>query len=204
MITSPVAGFLIGALLMYFLFLVLQRFSPHFVQTLFGKLQILSAAFMAHSHGTNDAQKTMGIILMLLTTAGHKQWASVHHHILWHEHNVALWIILSCTGAMALGTMFGGWRIVKTMGSKLTRLQPVGGICAESAAAAALFFTSAQGIPVSTTHTITGAIVGVGSLKRLSAPRWRIAGQVLWAWVLTIPGSAALAALAGALLSAAG
>ena len=146
--------------------------------------QLVSAAAFSLGHGANDAQKTMGIILALLIAGGKVNASS----------GVPLWVVLSAHTAIGLGTLFGGWRIVRTMGTKLTKLQPVGGVCAESSAAAVLFFVSAKGIPVSTTHTITGAIVGVGSSNRLSAVRWGVARRVAWAWVLTIPGSAIMAA----------
>jgi len=151
----------------------------------FRRGQVLSAAAFSLGHGGNDAQKTMGIILAVLIATEH----------LPKNADVPMWVVLSAHTAIALGTMFGGWRIVKTMGSKITRLQPVGGVAAESAAALTLFATSYGGIPVSTTHTITGAIVGVGSARRLSAVRWGVASQVVWAWVLTIPGAFAMAAV---------
>jgi len=151
----------------------------------FRRGQLFSAAAFSLGHGGNDAQKTMGIILAVLIASNH----------LPANADVPTWVVLSAHTAIALGTMFGGWRIVKTMGSKITKLQPVGGVAAESAAAATLFATSYAGIPVSTTHTITGAIVGVGSSRRLSAVRWGVAGQVVWAWVLTIPGAFLIAAL---------
>jgi PiT family inorganic phosphate transporter len=151
----------------------------------FRRGQLASAAAFSLGHGGNDAQKTMGIILAVLIAAGS----------LPPDADVPLWVVLSAHLAIGLGTLFGGWRIVKTMGFKLTRLQPSGGVAAESAAALTLFFASAQGIPVSTTHTITGAIVGVGAARRLSAVRWRVARRVVWAWVLTIPGAAIVAAL---------
>jgi PiT family inorganic phosphate transporter len=157
----------------------------------FRRGQLISAAAYSLGHGANDAQKTMGVILALLIAAKEVGPRS----------DVPLWVVLAAHTAIALGTLSGGWRIVRTMGSKLTRLQPVGGICAESAAAAALFFTSAQGIPVSTTHTITGAIVGVGSANRISAVRWNVARRVLWAWVATIPGAAVVAALTYGIVS---
>ena len=150
----------------------------------FRALQLVSAAAYSLGHGANDAQKTMGVILALLIAADYVGAGA----------DVPLWVVLSAHTAIALGTLSGGWRIVKTMGSRITRLQPVGGVCAESAAAGTLFFTSAAGIPVSTTHTITGAIVGVGSVQRLSAVRWGVAGRVVWAWILTIPGAAAVSA----------
>jgi PiT family inorganic phosphate transporter len=141
--------------------------------------QILSGGLLSLAHGTNDAQKTMGIILAVLIATRHVSPTS----------GVPLWVVLAAHTAIGLGTLTGGWRIVKTMGSRITRLQPVGGVAAESAAAVTLFFTSSAGIPVSTTHTITGAIVGVGAANRLSAVRWGVAGRVVWAWILTIPGS---------------
>jgi PiT family inorganic phosphate transporter len=151
----------------------------------FRRAQLVSAAAFSLGHGANDAQKTMGVILAVLIAEGQVNKSS----------GVPLWVVLSAHAAIGLGTLTGGWRIVKTMGSKITRLTPVGGVAAESAAAVTLFFTSAQGIPVSTTHTITGAIVGVGASKRLSAVRWGVASRVVWAWVLTIPGAFAIAAL---------
>ena len=157
---------------------------------LVGSLQLVSAAAFSLGHGANDAQKTMGIIAALLVGA-HKLDANV----LKETDAMPLWIVLSCHSMIALGTMFGGWRIVRTMGNKLTRLQPMGGVCAESAAAATLFFASYKGIPVSTTHTITGAIVGVGSADRMSAVNWNVASRVVWAWVFTIPGAALVAML---------
>ena len=148
------------------------------------------AAAFSLGHGANDAQKTMGIIAALLIGAKH-----LDKSVLDNPDGLPLWIVLSCHAAIALGTMMGGWKIVRTMGTKLTKLEPMGGVCAETAAAATLFFASHNGIPVSTTHTITGAIVGVGSANRMSAVRWNVARRVLWAWVLTIPGSAAVAIL---------
>jgi PiT family inorganic phosphate transporter len=152
----------------------------------FRRTQLFSAAAYSLGHGSNDAQKTMGVILALLIGAG----------LVNSDAGVPLWVVLSCHAAIALGTLSGGWRIVHTMGSKITRLQPVGGASAETAAAATLFFTAAQGIPVSTTHTITGAIVGVGTTHRLSAVRWGVARRVVWAWILTIPGAFVVAWLA--------
>jgi PiT family inorganic phosphate transporter len=158
----------------------------------FRSLQLVSAGAYSLGHGANDAQKTMGVILALLIATGEVGKSS----------DVPLWVVLASHTAIALGTLTGGWRIVKTMGSKLTRLKPVGGVCAESAAAGMLFFTSAQGIPVSTTHTITGGIVGVGASQRLAAVRWGVAGRVVWAWVFTIPGAALVAALAYGIIQA--
>ena len=152
----------------------------------------MSAAAYSLGHGANDAQKTMGIILALLIAGGH---ASANE-------GVPIWVVLSAHTAIALGTLTGGWRIVKTMGSKITRLQPVGGVCAESAGALTLFATSAAGIPVSTTHTITGSIVGVGTSRRLSAVRWDVASRVVWAWVLTIPAAFVMAAITYGIVAA--
>jgi len=160
----------------------------------FRRGQLASAAAFSLGHGGNDAQKTMGIILAVLIAVG----------TLPPDAEVPLWVVLSAHTAIALGTLFGGWRIVKTMGFKLTKLQPAGGVAAETAAAATLFFASAQGIPVSTTHTITGAIVGVGAARRLSAVRWRVAGRVVWAWVFTIPGAALVAGVVSLIVGALG
>jgi PiT family inorganic phosphate transporter len=151
----------------------------------FRKGQLFSAALYSLGHGGNDAQKTMGIIASLLFSAG----------LLGKEFHIPFWIVISCHTAIALGTMSGGWRIVKTMGQKVAKLRPVDGFCAESGAATSLFVASALGIPVSTTHTITGAIMGVGSLKRMSAVRWGVAGNIVWAWIITIPCSAAISAI---------
>ena len=158
----------------------------------FRRGQLVSAATFSLGHGGNDAQKTMGIILAVLIAVGNVP----------ADAEVPLWVVLSAHAAIALGTLFGGWRIVKTMGFKLTKLQPSGGVAAESAAAATLFFASAQGITVSTTHTITGAIVGVGAARRMSAVRWRVAGRVLWAWIFTIPGAALVAGIFSLIMEA--
>jgi PiT family inorganic phosphate transporter len=174
----------LGSLMMVIVAWVFRRTSPIRVDRWFRRLQLLSAGLYSLGHGGNDAQKTMGVILALLIATGE----------LGKNAEVPFWVVLSCHAAIALGTLTGGWRIVKTMGSKLTRLKPVGGVCAESAAAGMLFFTSAQGIPVSTTHTITGGIVGVGASQRLAAVRWGVAQRVVWAWVFTIPGAAVMAA----------
>jgi PiT family inorganic phosphate transporter len=179
-VLSPLAGLALGLLLMTGLLWAVHRYkNVDRINRGFRAGQLFSAAAFSLGHGGNDAQKTMGIILAVLITAGHLPAGS----------DVPLWVVLSAHIAIGLGTLTGGWRIVKTMGSKITRLQPVGGVAAESAAAGTLFFTSAAGIPVSTTHTITGAIVGVGASRRLSAVRWGVAGRVVWAWVLTIPGA---------------
>jgi PiT family inorganic phosphate transporter len=179
-VLSPLIGLAFGlilTLLIYWVFHRTRRLDR--LNRGFRRGQLVSAAAFSLGHGANDAQKTMGIILALLIASGH---AAPHA-------STPLWVVLSAHTAIGLGTLTGGWRIVKTMGSRITRLQPVGGVAAESAAAATLFATSAAGIPVSTTHTITGAIVGVGAARRLSAVRWGVAGRVVWAWVLTIPGA---------------
>ncbi|MEO6714129.1 MAG: inorganic phosphate transporter [Mycobacteriales bacterium] len=181
---SPLVGLALGFILMLLIMRVFHRVKR--VAGLnrgFRSGQLISSAAFSLGHGGNDAQKTMGIILALLISTGRAKSGS----------NVPLWVVLSAHAAIGLGTLSGGWRIVKTMGSKITRLQPVGGFAAETAAAMTLFFVSGKGIPVSTTHTITGAIVGVGTTQRLSAVRWGIAGQVVWAWLLTIPGAFAMA-----------
>ena len=182
---SPILGFFLGLAFGVAVYWLFSRSSPTKVDHVFRKGQLVSAALYSLGHGGNDAQKTMGIIASLLFSAGY----------LGPTFHIPLWIVLTCHAAIALGTMFGGWRIVKTMGQKVSKLKPVDGFCAESGAAATLFMSSAFGIPVSTTHTITGAIMGVGSLKRLSAVKWGVAGQIIWAWVLTIPCSAAISAL---------
>jgi PiT family inorganic phosphate transporter len=188
---APVLGLVLGWSLMVTMYWVLRNRAPRQVDSWFRKLQLLSAAAYSLGHGGNDAQKTMGIIAGALFTGGilsktdmQANWGVLH----WP-------IILSAHLAIALGTYFGGWRIVHTMGSKITKLKPVGGFCAETAGAITLFGTALAGIPVSTTHTITGAIVGVGTTHRLSAVRWGVATRIVWAWVLTIPASATVAAL---------
>jgi PiT family inorganic phosphate transporter len=182
---SPIVGLLLGlgfGIALYWLF---RKSTPAKVDHIFRKGQLVSAALYSLGHGGNDAQKTMGIIAVLLFSAG----------LLGNTFHVPLWVVLACHAAIALGTMFGGWRIVKTMGQKVAKIKPVDGFCAESGAAISLFISTALGVPVSTTHTITGAIMGVGSLRRLSAVRWGVARRIIWAWVLTIPCSAAISAL---------
>ena len=189
---SPLLGLLLAfTLVVLVMWLVHRSRKKRMVNRTFRSLQLVSAAAFSLGHGANDAQKTMGIITALLVGAN-----KLSPSVLDEPDSLPLWIVLSCHSAIALGTMFGGWRIVRTMGNKLTKLQPMGGVCAESAAAAALFFTSYKGIPVSTTHTITGGIVGVGSANRMSAVRWNVARRVVWAWVFTIPGAAVVAMLA--------
>lgn len=191
-VVAPVMGLVLGFGLMVAVYWIFQRKSPQQVDGLFRKLQLLSAAAYSLGHGGNDAQKTMGIVAGALYTGGLMSksdfagnWGKLH----WP-------IILAAHTAIGLGTYFGGWRIVHTMGSKITKLKPVGGFCAETAGAITLFGTALAGIPVSTTHTITGAIIGVGATNRLSAVRWGVARRIVWAWVLTIPASAAVAATA--------
>lgn len=189
-VLAPVLGLALGFTLMVATMWIFRRSRPSRVDFLFRRLQLLSAASYSLGHGTNDAQKTMGIIAMLLFSSGY----------LGPEFYVPIWVILAAHAAIGLGTMAGGWRIVKTMGMRLTKLRPVGGFCAETAGAVMLLGTAIGGIPVSTTHTITGSIVGVGATQRLSAVRWGIAGSIVWAWILTIPLSGMIAAVAWLLL----
>ncbi|MGR4870834.1 anion permease [Variovorax sp. LARHSF232] len=184
---SPLLGFLLGALMMVAVAWVFRLSTPSRVDRWFRRLQLVSAGAYSLGHGGNDAQKTIGIIWMLLIATGHAAAG---------EAAPPAWTIVSCYTAIALGTMFGGWRIVKTMGQKITKLKPVGGFCAETGGALTLFLATALGIPVSTTHTITGAIVGVGAAQRASAVRWGVAGNIVWAWIFTIPASAFVAAVA--------
>jgi PiT family inorganic phosphate transporter len=186
-VLAPMIGLVVGFLVMLAVMWICRRSTPRAVDQRFRRLQLLSAAAYSLGHGGNDAQKTMGIITALLYSKG----------LLAGEFHVPLWVVLISHGAIALGTLFGGWRIVKTMGMNITRLQPVGGFCAETAGAVTLFGATLAGIPISTTHTITGAIVGVGvsSTRRLSAVKWGVAGRIVWAWVLTMPAAALLSAL---------
>jgi PiT family inorganic phosphate transporter len=183
-ILAPLIGLVLGFLISIATFWTFRRSSPARVDRVFRKAQLVSAAFYSLGHGTNDAQKTMGIIAGVLFTAGYIKTFSI-----------PIWVILIAHTAIGLGTLSGGWRIIHTMGSKITKLQPVGGFAAETAGAITLFLASSFGIPVSTTHTITGAIVGVGATRRLSAVRWGIAGRIVWAWILTIPMAASMGAL---------
>ncbi len=183
-VISPVVGMLLGVILGVLVYNLFARSTPKKVDHLFRKGQLLSAAAYSLGHGGNDAQKTMGIIAGLLFSAGY----------LGKDFHVPLWIVLSCNGAIALGTMCGGWRIVKTMGNKLAHLRPVDGFCAETGAAIVLFGSSAMGVPISTTHTITGAIMGVGSLKGMRGVKWGVAGKIIWAWIITIPAAALMSA----------
>ena len=188
-VLSPALGFTLGILLMTAVAWMFFRTAPHKVDRWFRRLQLVSASLYSLGHGGNDAQKTMGIIALILVAYG-----SLRPDFKAEE--IPFWVVISCQAAIALGTLFGGWRIVKTMGQKITRLRPVGGFCAETGGAITLFFATGLGIPVSTTHTITGAIVGVGAVRKLSAVRWGVAGRIVWAWVLTIPCSAFIAAVA--------
>ncbi len=184
-VLAPILGLILGLTLGVVVYWTVRRWTPGRVGSVFRKGQMISAALYSLGHGGNDAQKTMGIITALLFSAG----------LLHGEFHVPLWVVLSTHAAMGLGTAFGGWRIVKTMGQKIAKLQPIDGFCAETGGALTLFGASALGIPVSTTHTITGAIIGIGSLKRFTAVRWGVAGDVVWAWILTIPASAIMSSL---------
>lgn len=183
---SPLLGFLFGSLMMVAVAWIFRRTRPNKVDKWFRRLQLVSAGAYSLGHGGNDAQKTIGIIWLLLIATGYASSS---------DASPPLWTIISCYMAIGMGTMFGGWRIVKTMGQKITKLKPVGGFCAETGGAMTLFFATFLGVPVSTTHTITGAIVGVGSTQRMSAVRWGVAGNIVWAWILTIPASAFVAAI---------
>ena len=184
---SPLLGFLFASLMMVAVSWICRRSSPLRVDNWFGRLQLISAGLYSLGHGGNDAQKTIGIIWMLLVAAG---------SVAASDEYPPVWVIWSCYLAIGLGTLFGGWRIVKTMGQRITKLKPVGGFCAETGGAVTLFIASGLGIPVSTTHTITGSIIGVGSAQRVRAVRWGVAGNIIAAWVVTIPASALIAAAA--------
>jgi PiT family inorganic phosphate transporter len=183
---SPLLGFILGSLMMVIVAHLFRGVRPARIDGWFRRLQLLSAGAYSLGHGGNDAQKTIGIIWLLLIASG---------HVAAGEKSPPTWVIASCYLAIGAGTMFGGWRIVKTMGQKITKLKPVGGFCAETGGAMTLFLATALGIPVSTTHTITGAIVGVGSTQRASAVRWGVAGNIVWAWIFTIPAAAFMAAI---------
>ncbi len=185
-VVSPLLGFFLGGLLMLLVSWLFFRTKPIKVDKWFRRLQLVSAGLYSLGHGGNDAQKTIGIIWLLLIAA----------NVPGAREQVPVWVVLSCYFVIAMGTMFGGWRIVKTMGQRITKLKPVGGFCAETGGALTLFLAAILGIPVSTTHTITGAIVGVGSSRKFNAVRWGLAGKIVWAWILTIPASALVAAAA--------
>lgn len=185
-VLSPLLGFLLGSLMMLIVSWIFVKSAPAKVDKWFRRLQLVSASIFSLGHGGNDAQKTMGIIWMLLIASGYS---------LSSENHPPNWVIYSCYAAIGLGTLFGGWRIVKTMGQRITKLKPVGGFCAETGGAITLIMATMFGIPVSTTHTITGAIVGVGAAQKMSAVRWGVAGNIVWAWIFTIPASAFVAAI---------
>jgi PiT family inorganic phosphate transporter len=185
---APLLGMFLGFIFMTVVLNIFRRQTPSTVDSFFRVGQLFSAAMYSLSHGANDAQKTMGIIVALLVSGGYTAWS------IRGDGQIAWWIILICNAAIALGTLMGGWRIVKTMGQKITKLRPYGGFCAESAGASSIFAATLLGIPVSTTHTITGAIMGVGSTLSFSSVRWGVAGRIVWAWFLTIPAAALMAA----------
>ena len=193
MLTSPVIGFLLGGLLMVLLLIFLRPYTPHLIHSIFGKLQLGSAAWMAHSHGTNDAQKTMGIIALALYTgttngkfAGLPPFFSFLHT---PEFRVSSWVVVLCATTMAAGTAAGGWRIIRTLGHKMVKLQPVHGFAAETSAAVIIQVASSWGIPLSTTHVISTSIMGVGAVKRFSGVKWTVVQRIVWAWVLTLPAT---------------
>ena len=194
MIASPVAGFVFGALFMFLLLIAVHRFTPQFVHSVFGKLQIFSAAWMAHSHGTNDAQKTMGIITLALFTG--TKAGSFEHLPRWLDflHTPAFvlpkWVIALCAVTMAAGTAAGGWRIIRTLGHRVVKLQPVHGFAAETTAALIIQVASYYGIPLSTTHVISTSIMGVGAVKRFTGIRWTVVERIIWAWIFTLPATA--------------
>jgi len=204
-VISPLFGMALGFVLMAAVFWIFQRASPGRVNRIFKRGQLVSSAVFSLAHGGNDAQKTMGIVVGLLVSAGPllaQETGWLRHLYLPNADHIPLWVIISAHTAIALGTLFGGWRIVYTMGSRITKLRPVGGFCAEGAGAIAIIMATSMGIPVSTTHTITGAIVGVGATHRFSAVRWGIARRIVWAWVVTLPASALIAALSYYILAA--
>jgi PiT family inorganic phosphate transporter len=203
-VLSPAIGMMAGWMLMLGTFWIFRRTTPRKVDKLFRALQLMSSALFSFSHGANDAQKTMGIVVSLLVSANAAfahQTGWLHMFYLSNADHVPYWVEFMAVLAISLGTLFGGWRIVHTMGSRITKLKPVGGFCAETGGALAILIATKFGIPVSTTHTITGSIVGVGSTQRMSAVRWGIAGRIVWAWILTIPASAGIAALTYLLLT---
>lgn len=185
-VAAPLMGFAFGSLMMLLVSWLFVRSSPRSVDKWFRRVQLVSCSMYSLGHGGNDAQKTMGIIWMLMIAGGYSHAGD----------DLPMWVVISCYAAIGLGTLFGGWRIVKTMGQRITKLKPFNAVCAESGGALTLFIATVFGIPVSTTHTITGAIVGVGSAKRISAVRWGVAGNIVWAWIFTIPASAFIAAIA--------
>jgi PiT family inorganic phosphate transporter len=199
MLTSPVVGFVVAALLMFLLLALLRKFTPHIVHSIFGKMQLVSAAWMAHSHGTNDAQKTMGIIALALFTAtssgAFADLPAALDFLRTPEFTISRWVIVICALTMAAGTAAGGWRIIRTLGHKMVRLQPVHGFAAETTAAVIIQVASSHGIPLSTTHVISTSIMGVGAAKRFSAVKWGVVERIVWAWVLTLPATALISYL---------
>lgn len=184
-VVSPLVGFLLALILMTFISWAFFRSTPRKMDRLGRRLQLVSASLYSLGHGGNDAQKTMGIITALLFSS----------HMIEGDFHVPFWVVLSCQAAMGLGTLFGGWRIVKTMGMKITKLKPIGGFCAETAGSLTLFMATTLGVPISTTHTITGSIMGVGAVNKFSAVRWGVARRIVWAWIITIPASGLVSAL---------
>ncbi len=203
-VISPLVGFAAGFVLMIACYWIFQRLNAARVDRVFRPAQLLSSALLSYSHGGNDAQKTMGIILgLLVASKGYfaTQTGLLHHLYVADFKTIPRWVEVGAYTAISLGTLFGGWRIVHTMGSRITKLRPMGGFAAETGGAIAIQLATHWGIPVSTTHTITGSIVGVGATRRLSAVRWGIAGRIVWAWVLTIPAAGVMAAISYAILS---
>jgi PiT family inorganic phosphate transporter len=204
-VVSPMVGLVAGYALMLIVFWIFYRTSAARVDRFFRPAQLFSSALLSYSHGGNDAQKTMGIIVGLLVSANtlfKDQTGFLHHFYLADSKTIPYWVEIGAYSAISLGTLFGGWRIVKTMGTRITKLRPVGGFCAETGGAVAIMVATHFGIPVSTTHTITGSIVGVGATQRLSAVRWGLAGRIVWAWIVTIPAAAIMAALSYWILAA--
>ncbi len=202
-VISPLVGFTAGFLLMIACYWIFQRMSASKADRVFRPMQLLSSAALSYSHGGNDAQKTMGIVfgLLVATKAYFAGQTGFLHHLYVNSETIPRWVEVGAYSAISLGTLFGGWRIVHTMGSRITKLRPVGGFAAETGGAIAIQLATHYGIPVSTTHTITGSIVGVGATKRLSAVRWGIAGRIVWAWVLTLPAAGVMAAISYLMLS---
>jgi PiT family inorganic phosphate transporter len=199
MVTSPIVGFIGAAFLMFLLLVLLRKLTPHIVHSIFGKLQLVSAAWMAHSHGTNDAQKTMGIIALALFTAtssgAFADLPAAFGFLRTPEFTISRWVIVICALTMAAGTAAGGWRIIRTLGHKMVKLQPVHGFAAETTAAVIIQVASSHGIPLSTTHVISTSIMGVGAAKRFSAVKWGVVERIVWAWVLTLPATALISYL---------
>lgn len=200
LLLSPLIGFTLGYIILVIVAWICRNANPRRIDVWFRKLQLVSAGCYSLGHGFNDAQKTMGIIVALLISAGYADATEGGFHLFGRSHEIALWIILSCHAAIALGTLFGGWRIVKTMGHNITKLTPLGGFCAETSGAATVIGTAMAGIPISTTHAITGAILGVGSARNIRSVRWIWGQRIIVAWIVTIPFSAAIGAISYALV----